>query len=75
MRRYALNGGGEPKKSAQQRTGEGVFFKERTYAHELFKIGVLTMFLIFPFCFLNIVIFNFIFRPISCLARSQTRFS
>ena len=72
MRRYALNGEVNPK-NAQQRTGEGVFFKERTYAHELFKIGVLTMFLNFPFCFL--ISFNFIVRPISRLARSQTRFS
>ena len=52
MRRYALSGGGEPKKAHNNVRGEGVFFKERTYAHELFKIGVLTMFLNFLFCFL-----------------------
>ena len=62
-----------PKKRAK-RTGEGMFFKERTYDHELLKIGAFTLLLTFLFCFLRSLFFISSDRFIA-LPDHKTRFS
>ena len=48
--RYALEG--EVNQKRRTKMYRGVFFKEPTDAHELFKIGAFAIFLNFLFCFL-----------------------
>ena len=43
-----------PKKHTKMYKGKGVFFKECTYAHELFKVGISTIFPNLLFCFLKL---------------------
>ena len=62
-------------KSLQKSTGEGVFFKERMYAHELFKIGAFTMFLHFLFCFSISLFLISLSGRFSSLPDHETRFS